>query len=191
MLLSYVLLFSYLLCYLVFSICSYTSYYLCTLFFCTSCFPFTHTLIMVAFWRPWVCTSSYWTIVSNVQVFDETARLARSLGPLPLILVYLHFILVIIPWFLYITFDFYSAVIFFLLFIAIMCGLICITAVFMIICFRFIACSGYNLGLARIQGVLYLAYMRRHNVSVSIGSGRYRVVSEPRFDIKGEPSSYL
>ena len=41
-------------------------------------------------------SSSYWTIVSNVQVFDEMARLARSLGPLPLILVYLHFILVII-----------------------------------------------------------------------------------------------
>ena len=38
----------------------------------------THTLIMVAFWRPWVCTSSYWTIISNVQVFDETVRFANS-----------------------------------------------------------------------------------------------------------------
>ena len=66
---------------------------------------------------------------SNVQVFDETVRLARSLGPLPLILVYLHFILVIILCFLYITFDFCSAAIFFLLFIAIMCSLICIIAV--------------------------------------------------------------
>ena len=28
---------------------------------------------------------------------------------------------------------------------------------------------------------IFLAYMRRHNVSVSLGSGRYRVVSEPRF----------
>jgi len=24
--------------------------------------PFTHTLTMVAFWRPWICTSRYWTI---------------------------------------------------------------------------------------------------------------------------------
>ena len=31
---------------------------------------------------------------------------------------------------------------------------------------------------------IFLAYIRRHNVSVSLGSGRYIVVSEPRFDIK-------
>ena len=43
------------------------------------------------------------------------------------------------------------------------------------LCFRFITCSGYNLGLARIRGVFYLAYMRRHNVSVSLGSGRYKL----------------
>ena len=33
-------------------------------FFCTCSFPlYTHTLIMVAFWRPWICTSRYWTVV--------------------------------------------------------------------------------------------------------------------------------
>ena len=30
-----------------------------------------------------------------------------------------------------------------------------------------------HLGLARIRGVFFLAYMRRHNVSVSLESGRY------------------
>ena len=57
-------------------------------------------------------------------------------------------------------------------------------------CFRFIACSGY-FRLSVYTWGIFLAYMRRHNVSVSLGSGRYSLVSEPRFDIKWEPSSYL
>ena len=101
--------------------------------FCTCSFPlYTHT----HYGRVLTTLGLHVQLLdgcSNVQMFDETVRLARSLGPLPLILVYLHFILDIILRFLYITFDFYSAVIFFPLFIAIMCGLICITAVFMII----------------------------------------------------------
>ena len=36
-------------------------------------------------------------------------------------------------------------------------------------------------GLAYVRRVFRLAYVRRHNVSISLGSGRYRVVSEPRF----------
>ena len=40
-----------------------------------------------------ICTSRYWTIVSNVQVFDETVRFARSLGPL---LVLLHFLFLLL-----------------------------------------------------------------------------------------------
>ena len=87
--LSYVLLFIYLFCYLVFSICSYSYYYLCTLFFCTSFFPFTHTLTMVAFWDPGFARPDIGRC-SNVQVSDEAVRFARSLGPLPLILVLLH-----------------------------------------------------------------------------------------------------
>ena len=62
-LLSCILLFSYLSCYLVFLSAVVLTIIYAHVFFCTSCFPFTHTLIMVAFWRPWVCTSSYWTIV--------------------------------------------------------------------------------------------------------------------------------
>ena len=73
------------------SICSCSYYYICTLFFCTSSFPFTHTLTMVAFWRPWICTSRYWTIVFIVQVFDETIHIARSLSP-SLILVFSSFL---------------------------------------------------------------------------------------------------
>jgi len=54
----------------------------------------------------------------------------------------------------------------------------------MIITFRFIACFRLQLRLSVYTWGIFLAYMRRHNVSVSLGSGRYRVVSEPRFDIK-------
>ena len=36
-------------------------------------------------------------------------------------------------------------------------------------------------GLTYAWGCFHLAYVRRHNVSVSVGSGRYIVVSEPRF----------
>ena len=50
---------------------------LCTLFTCTSFSLYTHTH-QVAFWRPWICTSRYWTLVSIVQVFDEIVCFARS-----------------------------------------------------------------------------------------------------------------
>ena len=36
-------------------------------------------------------------------------------------------------------------------------------------------------GLTYAWGCFHLAYVRRHNVPVSLGSGRYIVVSEPRF----------
>ena len=36
-------------------------------------------------------------------------------------------------------------------------------------------------GLKYAWGCFHLAYVRRHNVSVSLGSGRYIVISEPRF----------
>jgi len=36
-------------------------------------------------------------------------------------------------------------------------------------------------GLAYVRRVFHLAYVHRHNVSVPAGSGRYIVVSEPRF----------
>ena len=42
--------------------------------------PFTHTLTMVAFWRPWICTSRYWTFVSVVQMFVALIYIARSLS---------------------------------------------------------------------------------------------------------------
>ena len=63
-LLLYVLLLKYLSCYLVFASTVVLTIIYAHCFFCTSCSPFTHTLIMVVFWRPWVCTSSYWTMVS-------------------------------------------------------------------------------------------------------------------------------
>jgi len=34
---------------------------------------YTHTH-QVAFWRPWICTSRYWTVCFYVQVYDETVR---------------------------------------------------------------------------------------------------------------------
>ena len=107
---SDILQFSYLSCYLVSYICSCSCYYLCTLFTCTSFSLYTHTH-QVAFWRPWICTSRYWTIVSIVQVFDETVYFARSwsLSPFyPGILAFLysyHY-----PWFMYFTLSFFHTI---------------------------------------------------------------------------------
>ena len=96
MFLSYVLLFSYLLCYVVFLPAVVLIIIYAHGFFCTSCFPlYTHT----HYGRVLTTLGLHVQLLdgcSNVQVFDETVCLARSLGPLPLILVYLHFILVVI-----------------------------------------------------------------------------------------------
>jgi len=48
---------------------------LCTLFTCTSSPLYTHTH-QVTFWRPWICTSRYWTLCfyySGVR-WDRTLR---------------------------------------------------------------------------------------------------------------------
>ena len=85
------------------------------LLFCAHClyaraFPFTHTHThQVAFWRPWICTSRYWTLFSIVQVFFENVRFAKS-GSFSLfdsgILSFLYSCYYF--WFMYITLGFYS-----------------------------------------------------------------------------------
>ena len=64
-------------CYLVSYICSCSCYYVMHIVYMHELSLYTHTH-QVAFWRPWICTSRYWTLVSIVQVFDKIVRLARS-----------------------------------------------------------------------------------------------------------------
>jgi len=116
-------------------------------------YTYTH---QVAFWRPWICTSRYWTLVSVVQVFDETIRIARSLS-LSLILVFSS--LLYSCYFLILPLS-HSAAIFFPLFICYHC-----VRLYMYYCsdfdlwFRFIACSGYFRLSVYIWGI-FLAYIR-------------------------------
>ena len=82
-------------------------------------------------------------------------RLARSLGHLPLILVYLHFILVII------LCSYISPLTSVQLPFSSCCSLLSCVVLYvllqwsLIIIVLIIACSGYNLGLARIRGVFF------------------------------------
>jgi len=69
----FIMLFSYLMSAVILVII------LCTLFICTSSPLYTHTH-QVAFWRPWICTSRYWTLYFYCQVFDETIHIVRSLS---------------------------------------------------------------------------------------------------------------
>ena len=62
MLLSVILQFSCLSCYLVSYICSCSCYYFMHIVYMQSFSLYTHTH-QVAFWRPWICMSRYWTLV--------------------------------------------------------------------------------------------------------------------------------
>jgi len=177
------------ICYMVSFICSCSYYYLCTLFLLHELFPlYTHT----HYGRVLTTLDLHVQILddcSNVQVLDEAIHIARSLGPLLLILVLLHFLFLllflvsrishlachsipVISWFYLYCIQLpyssrHSVLSCVVLYVLLQWPLIIIVLI--------IACSGYNLGLACIQGVFYLAYMRRHNVSVSIGLGRYKI----------------
>ena len=73
----------------------------------------------------------------------------------------------------------------------------CITLYFYLVCWHMVVsrCVLYSVAcciicLAYIRGgSIRPTYMRRSDVSVSLGSGRYRLVSEPRLsDLKVQPS---
>jgi len=66
---------SYYLSYLMYAV--YLVIILCTLFICTSTFLYTHTH-QVAFSRPWLCTSRYWTLCFYCSVFIEAIRFAKN-----------------------------------------------------------------------------------------------------------------
>ena len=82
MLLSVILQFSHLSCYSVSYICSCSCYYLCTLFACTSSPLYIHTH-QVAFWRPWICTSRYWTLCFYYAGVRWDCTLFEDLDSLP------------------------------------------------------------------------------------------------------------
>ena len=56
---------------------------LCTLFICTSTSLYTHTH-QVTFWRPWICTSRYWTLCFYCSgvCWDHTLREELELLPI-------------------------------------------------------------------------------------------------------------
>ena len=169
-LLSQILQFSYLSCYLVSYICSCSCYYLCTLFICTS-FPFTHTLTRSLSDDPGFAHPDIGRFGSIVQVFDETVRLARS-WILPPFLFWYSCI------FLFLLFSlihvYHTQLPFHSLFYLRSCvALICIIAVIADYYGSDLQLVQVTLGLASIRGVfssrIYVADSRRDSVSTYFG----------------------
>ena len=129
-----------------------------------------HTLIMVAFWRPWVCTFSYWTVVLMCRVRRDCSS-CEGLDALSSISGISPLYILSFPDSAFIAFSCHVLAIIYLLSLELSLYVLlqCSFNIMLLI----MACSGY-FRLSVYTWGIFLAYMRRHNVSVSIGSGRYK-----------------
>ena len=148
---------------------------LCTLFICTSSPLYTHTH-QVAFWRPWICTSRYWTLVSIMQVFEETVRLARNWTLSLLILVFFPFLFLL----LFLIRVYHTWLLFYSLFHLRSCvAFICIIVVIIDYYGSDSQLVQVTFGLACIRGVfsscIYVADSRPTQFPRILGSGAWQI----------------